>query len=57
MKIRVTLMTENDIVPSQSKEETERVAKKGWELICALLNAQMDNDERCTVENVELVEE
>lgn len=57
MKIRVTLMTENDIVPSQSKEETERIAKKGWEAFCALLNTQMGAHERCVVENIELVEE
>ena len=57
MKIRVTLMTENDIEPTHSKEEIEKAAKKGWELVCALLNVQNGKDERCTVEKVELVEE
>lgn len=57
MKIRVTLMTENDVIPSQSKEETEQAAIKGWELLCALMNVQSTKNERCTVESVELVED
>lgn len=57
MKIRVTLMTENDIEPSGTKEETEKIAKKGWDAICGFLNLSAKPNETITLEKVELVEE
>lgn len=57
MKVLVTLMTENDVKSNHSKEEIEQAAKRGWELICAMLNTQSRNGETCTLEKVELVED
>lgn len=36
------------------EKNPEKELKKGWELFLALLNAQ--NDDRATLENVEIVE-
>lgn len=58
MKVLVTLMTENDKESTPySKEEIEQAAKRGWELICAMLNTQSRNGETIYVEKCELVEE
>ena len=57
MKVLVTLMTENDVKSNRSKEEIEQAAKRGWELICAMLNTQSKNGETIYVEKCELVEE
>lgn len=56
MKIRVTLMTENDKhLPGYSKEEIETEAKAGWDgLLFALLFGCNDT---AYVESCELVEE
>lgn len=54
MRVRITLMTENDKPISVLGENPEKELKKGWELFLALLNAQ--NDDRATLENVEIVE-
>lgn len=54
MKVRVTLMTENDKPVSALGENPEKELKRGWELFCALLN--MQSDDRATLERVEIVE-
>lgn len=59
MKLRVTLMTENDKhLPCISKEELERMAKEGWETTLKyLLQFSTDKSENACVESCELVEE
>lgn len=54
MKVRVTLITENDKPVSVLGENPEETARKGWELVLALLNAQ--SEDRATLERVEIVE-
>lgn len=53
MKVRVILMTENDMPVSALGECPEKELRKGWELVCALLNAQ--SDDKATLEEVEIV--
>lgn len=54
MKVRVTLMTENDKPVSALGDNPEKELRKGWELVCALLN--MQSDDKATLENAEIVE-
>lgn len=54
MKVRVTLMTENDKSVSALGENPEEKLKRGWELVCAMLNTM--SDDSATLENVEIVE-
>lgn len=54
MRVRITLMTENDKPISVLGKNQKKELKKGQELFLALLNAQ--NDDRATLENVEIVE-
>ena len=57
MKIRVTLMTENDkhnVLSKEQKEKVEIAAKAMWQI---LLKHLEDDGETITVENVEVVEE
>lgn len=57
MKIRVTLMTENDKhIPPEviSDEELLKKIKQGWDLLLAMINAQ--GNESSVVENIEIVE-
>ena len=56
MKVRVTLMTENDKHSNATKEEIENVAKKSWELLCMMFNNTVNQAETITVEKCELVE-
>lgn len=56
MKVRVTLMTENDRHPNATKEEIENTTKKGWELLCMMFNNSYEQEEAVTVEKCELVE-
>lgn len=61
MKIRVTLMTENDInandvmtVYGLSKEEFMEQARASWNIAVKLI---AKNGDRCSCESVELVED
>lgn len=54
MKVRVTIMTENDKPISNLGDSPEETAKRGWELLLALLNTQ--SDDKATLEKVEIVE-
>lgn len=54
MKVRVTIMTENDKhLPDFSKEEIETIAKLGWNAILATF----ETSDVAYVESCELVEE
>lgn len=54
MKVRVTLMTENDKPVSVLGENSEEKVKIGWELVCTMLNTM--SVDSVTLENVEIVE-
>lgn len=53
MKIRVTLMTENDKHLNLSKEEIEKHAMDGWNVVCKLYS---NSNEKVTIEKCEVVE-
>lgn len=56
MKVRVTLMTENDKhMPLETREAQAAACRVGWEMICKLLN-DMAVDEKATVESIEVIE-
>lgn len=56
MKIRVTLMTENDKhLPGYSKEEIEDATKKLWDAFLSTM--LVADDDKAYVESCELVEE
>lgn len=55
MKIKVTLITENDKHLDMSEEDIEENAKMAWELVCAMLNAY-NPKEKASVEKCELIE-
>lgn len=56
MKVKVTLMTENDKHSNATKEEIENTAKKSWELLCMMFNNTVNQTETVTVEKCELIE-
>ena len=39
MKVKVTLMTENDEHPNWTKEEAQKICECGWKVTCAILGA------------------
>lgn len=55
MKIRVTLMTENDKPISNIGENPQEKARTAWRILCSMLN-NYNLDEKITLENVEIVE-
>lgn len=56
MKVRVTLMTENDKhMPVSSKEEAERICRQGWDYLCKLILSGHEG-EKATVESIEVIE-
>ena len=56
MKVRVTLITENDKhMPLKTKEEQTAACRVGWEMICNLLN-DMSPEEKAMVESIEVIE-
>lgn len=58
MKIRITIMTENDkhLDEKYSKELIEQKAKDGWDFVLKLLAISSDENETAFVESCELVE-
>lgn len=54
MKIKVTLLTENEKPVSVLGENPEEKARKAWELVCAMLN--MQGEDKIQLENVEILE-
>ena len=57
MKIRVTLLTENDRPVSALGDNPTEKAKIAWDLIALMLMDMSETSEKCTVEKVEIVEE
>ena len=60
MKIRITLLTENDIpadVAFSSKEEAEKTTKIAWDIALRLLMLQSnDPSEKASVESVDILD-
>ena len=58
MKIRITIMTENDkhLDEKYSKEFIEQKAKDGWDFVLKALVISSDKNETASVESRELVE-
>ena len=54
MKVRVTVMTENNVPVSELGENPERKIRKAWDAIIAFINLM--SEDRIYVENTELVE-
>lgn len=54
MKVRVTLMTENDNPLSDLGENPEEKIKRAWEFAVASMN--MLSEDSATLENIEIVE-
>ena len=55
MKVRITLMTENDRhITNASKAAVEDLARKAWEAFCIL---QSGKGEKATVESIEVIEQ
>lgn len=55
MKIRVTILTEND--KPRKAGHTEEAVAKAWQFILNLFTAASEENEKATVEKVEFVEE
>lgn len=58
MKIRITIMTENDkhFDEKHSKELIERKTKDAWDLVLKMILLQSKENETASVESAELVE-
>jgi len=56
MKVRVTLMTENDVPVEKLGENPLEKIKGAWDTVISLLSALMDGD-TCEVEKVEIMED
>ena len=58
MKIRITIMTENDkhLDEKYSKELIEQKAKDGWDFVLKAIAISSDKNETAFVESCELVE-
>ena len=58
MKIRITIMTENDkhLDEKYSKELIEQKAKDAWDLVLKMILLQSKENETASVESAELVE-
>lgn len=55
MKIRVTLMTENDKHLDMPKKNIEANAEIAWNLVCTMLNT-LNPEEKASIEKCELIE-
>jgi hypothetical protein len=56
MKVKVTLMTENDKHVNATKEEIENAARISWGFLCTMFNNTVNQTETVTVEKCELIE-
>lgn len=54
MKVRVTVMTENNVPVSELGENPERKIRDAWDAVIACLNLM--SEDSIYVENIELVE-
>lgn len=58
MKVRVTLMTENDVPAGNMGPDIEEKSRRAWEALCDMINlAGGPNKDKVTLESVEIVEE
>ena len=58
MRLRVTLLTENNRPVSVLGPNPEEKARKAWNIMCALLNELSgENDDHVELESVEFLEE
>ena len=58
MKVRVTLITENDKPVSMLGENPEVTIKRAWELVLAVMSLESkDPSDRAFVESVEIIGE
>ena len=56
MKVKVTLMTENDKhMPLKTKEEQEAACRVAWEMLCVMMTEASQN-EKVALESVEVIE-
>ncbi len=56
MRIRMTVLIENDKHLGDTKEKIEETAKKGWQQIFDQLSNGVIYEDKATVENCELIE-
>lgn len=56
MKVRVTLMTENDSPIEELGENPQEKIEHAWRIACMILTANSDGD-ICTLEKIEIVDE
>lgn len=54
MKIRLTILTENDV--PRRPEHTEALVTKGWQEVLDMICLLSDNADKAVVEKVEFVE-
>lgn len=57
MKIRVTLMTENNVPVSELGEYPERKIRHAWDALIGILALYQNSDEEIWVEKTEIVDE
>ena len=57
MKVRVTLMTENDIPASSLGNDPEGTARKAWEIFLKTVCAFSEHNDYAYVEKVEFIDE
>lgn len=57
MKIRLTVMTENDVPAKALGENGLEKARRVWETLFALLSLQADSTDTIRLEKIELVED
>ena len=58
MKVRVTLITENDKPVSMLGENPEVAIKRAWDLVLAMLSSESkDPSDKAFVESVEIIRE
>ena len=55
MKVRITMLTENNI--PRSDKMTEDQVKKAWQIVMDMLAIASENGDKCVVESAEFVEE
>lgn len=59
MKVRVTLMTENDkpYPAGTSKKVMEEIAKGAWDMALILLMHMLKSDDKANVEKIEIIDD
>ena len=57
MKVRVTLITENNVPVEKLGPNPEAKIKAGWGLLCTIVVAESENEDCAYVESVEIMEE